>query len=461
MMVNMCDIFEEGGNGGSDYNFLSNENQQRMGGYTLAHEWGHYYYGLYDEYVGKAEDDKTFHFPHSTDKAVTNSIMNRQWNAYSSSGDNFNWLNFSIAKNNTKKTAQHRVYGASAWETLIRPVADDPQDGERSAQADRVFYSELGDVDPEGNQDSSIELPGDARSVLRIVWPGSSATVQSKALQSGLPFEAQLSSVLGQNISYPDPILLMAFVHKDWMITDMDVQGSVQLPDGSTKYVTFSDDGNAPDALKGDGVFSAIIGYEEDGIYSVQVQFSNDAGTAKFVTAGVAPAVGIDGAVSLPESIPVAGNFSLSKMLQISVSNTTYDDYGNVPSDAASIAADNVPVSGKIDYARDKDVFRLTTLDSGGTYIRVSNLALGMNPNLRIFGPDRTTILFEAELDDSFKEYVFIPLAGVSPGTVVYAEVSDTSSAASGGLYEVSAGAKLVSDSYSSFDLSLPAIFKT
>ncbi len=58
------------------------------GGYTLAHEWGHYTYGLYDEY---AEEQCTtpFHLfcplatPRGTDTPAVPSIMNNQWTAYS------------------------------------------------------------------------------------------------------------------------------------------------------------------------------------------------------------------------------------------------------------------------------------------------------------------------------------------------------------------------------------------
>jgi hypothetical protein len=98
--VEMCDKF-------GTYNFLADDSHHQGGGYTMAHEWGHYYYSLYDEYKGVAAYDNKFHFPHSTDDAVPNSIMNSQWNAI---GGSFQWLNFSTDATNTEKTAQHRMY---------------------------------------------------------------------------------------------------------------------------------------------------------------------------------------------------------------------------------------------------------------------------------------------------------------------------------------------------------------
>jgi hypothetical protein len=457
--VNMCDIFEDGGFLWFDYDFLSNNAHQRMGGYTLAHEWGHYYYSLYDEYVGDGSNDNLIFFPHSTDQAVPNSIMNSQWNAHSFlGGDDFNWLNFSVPQNDTQQNAQHRVYGASAWDTLTRPVSEDPRDGERVALPVRVYYPELVDVKPEENQDARIDLPGTAQSALNIVWPDASTDSPVVASLMDIPYWAQLTSLLGQNISYPNPILLLAFVHKDVTITDMTVQGTVQLPDGAVETVTFTDDGVSPDAAQGDGLYSALLGYEEDGIYTIQVAFDNTASTAKFVYTAFAPARGEEGPVPLPAPVPIAENFMVSKTIQVSVSNVALDDYGDTPGEAYMLSATNVPYPGKIDFAGDKDVFQFATLQNEETYVRITGLALAMDPHLRILAADMTTVLFSASLDPDISEYLFIPLAGVQPGTTVYAEVSDQTNTAYEGLYEFSVGRKLAGDSFLTSYLYLPMV---
>lgn len=77
--INFADIFLGGCGSGCDYNMLTNP---RGAGYTLAHEWGHYAYGLFDEYKIAA-----------TDIAIVPSIMNSQWNA---TGGDTRWLNYSI-----------------------------------------------------------------------------------------------------------------------------------------------------------------------------------------------------------------------------------------------------------------------------------------------------------------------------------------------------------------------------
>ena len=444
--VNMCDVFEDGSGPGVDYNFLSNDAHQKGGGYTLAHEWGHYYYSLYDEYVGSATNDHIFHFPHSTDIAVPNSIMNSQWNA---TGGNFNWLNFSVAKNDTQENAQHRVYLASGWETLVRPVSEDPRDGERSVLPVRLFHSELQEVAPGENEDSAIDLPGEARSALNIIWetPDDGNLLITESITS--TFNVQLSSILGQNISYPDPILLLAFVHQDLTIVDMNVLGNIQLPDNSILSVAFTDDGIPPDAVAGDGLYSAILSYLENGIYSIQVTFDNNDNLAKFVPNAFSPSQDVNGnPIPLADPVLVDQSFVVSKTLQLSVSNVAPDDYGDTPADAYTIVPDNKSHSGKIDFAGDKDVFKFTTLDSGISYARVTGLALGMNPHLRILDADMSTVLFDEILDPVTSKYLFIPLKGVPTGTVVYAEVSNLTSEDSGGFYEFSIGKKLDSDTF-------------
>ena len=453
--INMCGIFTDGNGAGNDYDFLSDEAHQRGGGYTLAHEWGHYYDGLYDEYVGAQSYDGIFHFPHSTDQAVTKSIMNSQWNAQ---GGDYNWLNFSVAKNDTQKTAQYRVYAACGWDTLVRPQSDDPRDGERAALPARLYHSELVDVAPAAGQDSPLELPGSARSELSFVWEASAKRLMGPRSSSGIPYTAALISILGQNLSYPDPIVLLAFAHTDLAITDVGVQASALLPDGTTAPVAFADDGIAPDALAGDGLYSALVGYDANGVYTFGVQFDNNAGLAKFVSTAFQPSIGANGqAVPVADPILVGESFAVSKTIQVLVSNVAADDHGNTPAEATAITADNTPHNGRIDHAQDRDVFQFATLESGYTYVRVTNLALGMQPHLRVLGSDQTTVLFDLTRDPAHEGYLFTPLLGVPPGTTVYAEVSDADSGAAGGLYEFSAGAKLASD-VRHYDIYLPYV---
>lgn len=128
----------------------------RCTGYSLGHEWGHYYYGLYDEYSSSTSADSgrlNNSSPRSEDIPVQNSVMNDQWIACNN--NDFNWLNFSVAKYQTGRNAQYRVYGASGWETLARSLWEDPRSAARYAVRERTYFPELANVAPIGDQDAS------------------------------------------------------------------------------------------------------------------------------------------------------------------------------------------------------------------------------------------------------------------------------------------------------------------
>jgi uncharacterized protein YegL len=167
-----CDTF-------SNTDFMNGDQAHRTGGYTLAHEWGHYAYSLYDEYrSGSTSSDPSS--PQANDTPVQFSIMNSQYNAVG--GDN-RWINFSTSVNNNSPTnAQYRAYQASAWDTLKRPVSQDPRSGSLSSLSTRLYYSDLAAVAPAAGQMPSIELPAaqaTARDQLQFVWSPALSGLQS------------------------------------------------------------------------------------------------------------------------------------------------------------------------------------------------------------------------------------------------------------------------------------------
>jgi len=161
---------------------------QQYNGYTLAHEWGHYFFGLYDEYVEEGRAcGGWIASPCQGDTAVEKSIMNNQIYAvndprYLANGrpleGDLDWLNFSTPLNNTGNTAQHRVYSASAWETVARPPSEDPPVSQSFVSLPRAYHSELTPVAPGSGQTPSLEVSTQAgrdtaRSELNIVWTSS------------------------------------------------------------------------------------------------------------------------------------------------------------------------------------------------------------------------------------------------------------------------------------------------
>ena len=164
----------------------STMSSSKGGGYTMAHEWGHYVYGLYDEYAQEQCDAADIAAgtcskptPRGTDTAAIPSIMNNQWYAasgnvpagYTGSSDDF--LEFSTKNihpykdDSTGETAHKRVFGESGWDTLTRDSKTDPK---FSWLPPRMPYSALtAPVDPNWivNDDESTAL-----SELDIRWVG-------------------------------------------------------------------------------------------------------------------------------------------------------------------------------------------------------------------------------------------------------------------------------------------------
>lgn len=165
--VAFCDYF-------NPVDFLANDNGQRGGGATLGHEWGHYFYGVGDEYA-TGPNDGPISATRGNDISSTNSVMANQWAGWN---DN-RWLNFSTTPNGfSLVTAQGRVYGASSWETIARPKSQDPQNGFAGS---RPYWPELTAVAPAPGQLPRQDLPSvNARATLQIVWqPGFAAQNRS------------------------------------------------------------------------------------------------------------------------------------------------------------------------------------------------------------------------------------------------------------------------------------------
>ncbi|TAN48603.1 MAG: VWA domain-containing protein [Methylococcaceae bacterium] len=148
--IEHCDAF-------GDIDHLTNTVE---GGNTLMHEWGHFAYALYDEYVNPDQpcsDDRPGS-PCADDVPTTNSIMNSWTMGPDNTLGDLKELNFSTPVNFSMNTAQGRVYQSSAWETLVRDPSQDP------TPRGRAFYPDLAAVAPAESTMPSLEL-GDSNNV--------------------------------------------------------------------------------------------------------------------------------------------------------------------------------------------------------------------------------------------------------------------------------------------------------
>ena len=83
-------------------------------GVTLAHEFGHYVFGLFDEYAESSDVLTLPWLPHTHDEGCS-SIMHSK-----------DFQDFCYDENHTLVNAQHRMHKASCWSTLVRDSKNDP-----------------------------------------------------------------------------------------------------------------------------------------------------------------------------------------------------------------------------------------------------------------------------------------------------------------------------------------------
>lgn len=220
------------------------------GGYTLAHEWGHYTYGLYDEYAQEqcsAENIKTSNCakstPRGTDTAALPAIMNNQWVAAGAAmpaaykGSAADFLEFSTQnihpyRSDSKGTNAHkRVFGESTWQTLTRDPATDPK---YSWLPKRTQYTSL--LAPAGPSWLIADDESAALNELDIRWVGNQVTdlsIDVSGSMSGTPLTnaKKGANLLIDQIQTGSALGVSSFassVSRVFSITDITDTGSVQ-----------------------------------------------------------------------------------------------------------------------------------------------------------------------------------------------------------------------------------------
>ena len=380
-------------------------------GYALAHEWGHYYYGLYDEYNGNTpcSDAPSNIFDLQTCDSMPDSVMERMWNALAD--NNYIWLNFGIAANQTQHNVNWRVYGASGWDVLARSPNQDPRDGQRRSSTRLTYFPELAVVAPVGNSASSIELPTpNARSHLQINWttpPAINHATNAGTTNSYIPV---IRLTNGNSVRYPEAAILIAMLSKDGgFVAKSGIAATVTAPDQSTKTVLFRDDGIAPDAKADDGLYTVSWLYTQNGEHTVTVQFDNTSGAAQIAYAGnhYVPDPDGEGYQPLPKSI--SENFT--ERIALSVHVNGYPQTINAPQPPTQLTIDNRDFPGRIDSAGDKDTFTFTTTVFTATktselVVRLTALDHGMQPHIKIFeGATSPSLIVEHQFVPSENNY--------------------------------------------------------
>jgi calcium-activated chloride channel regulator 4 len=278
---------------------------------------------------------------------------------------------------------------------------------------------------------------------------GASIDVNADILAIPLPvrtFDLVVSSLGGSEVTYPNPILITATPSQGVPITGVGISATITDPMGTIQPLNLVDTGQNGDGIAGDGTYSAILDYDLNGIYLVNVMVNNAALTAQFTMEGEVPALSAatDG-TSPPAYVlpPITQNFSRTASIQLTVSGVVADDHPDYPP-GTGVAADNGDVPGRIEVPGDVDVFTVPTGGLDYLIFRVTGLALGMEPRLRVLDEDGSEIV-AASSNDLVNDEAYLALAvPVNGSTVLHAEVSHANNGT--GMYQFSAGKPIFSD---------------
>ena len=270
---------------------------------------------------------------------------------------------------------------------------------------------------------------------------------------AGRTYDLVAASASGSTVNYPEPIVLTAAVAKGARLTGVEVKAKITAPDGTFRTLPLHDDGRNGDGIAGDGTYSLLLGYDDDGTYAVDIDANNDAGAATYAVAGYAASPDANG--NEPPRlapVPVPEKFQRQAHLQINVSGVASsggDDHPDTPP-GTPLPADNTEIAGRIDRAGDLDYFAIQGIQPGQPLaVRVTDTALGMMATLSLYRPDGT-LLRSGNLSNAASRngYVFLVLqpGEIDPSGTLLARVEDATPGASGGTYSLSAGPALDSD---------------
>ena len=189
-------------------------------------------------------------------------------------------------------------------------------------------------------------------------------------------------------ITYPEPFLIRAHVHKSLPILHATVKAEITTPNKTADPIelSLSDNGEAPDSRRNDGIYSvALKDYSEygDGIYTIKVTASNADGRVVIDDGDIV----ISGTTQT--RIPLVPPFERTRHHQVEVQGTGMqsDSHADNPQ---QIEADGSISWGVIKATGQENWYRFDT-DSGGVYyIQTGNLqshgATDMATDISLYG---------------------------------------------------------------------------
>lgn len=263
-------------------------------------------------------------------------------------------------------------------------------------------------------------------------------------------YTVSVEGFAGNAVTYPSPMILTTALTKDKLITGANVLATIKDPMGNTTNLEMFDNGQGGDAVAGDGIYSAVAPYNQNGIYQVEVNVDNKDSKARYTATGLFTPT-LDGSEPVQEALPtITENFVRIAKTSLVVSDVPYYDGDDSHYIATKLETTNAGINGVIDSAGDLDFYVLENIDmSKDLVVRVTDASLGMKPKLTVYKPDASTAIVDnvtLATNPSATNYVFSKLAKSELESTLYVVVSHEDDTAATGGYQVSAGEPLNTD---------------
>ena len=270
---------------------------------------------------------------------------------------------------------------------------------------------------------------------------------------TGETYDVAVSINDGEDVTYPEPMVITATVRHETAIAGLVVSAEVLDSSGSRiETIDLLDDGQDVDAVQDDGTYTGVFDYTESGQFTVRVHVDNSAMTGMTTTLGELAATLPDGSAQDPMAArrPIGTAFTRSDSVSVNVVGVLPDDHLDSPPGCTAIDADNSDVSGQIDHPGDVDCFRFTPSEvTSDLMVRSTGQIAGMDSVVTVLASDGTTVIKDGDASTSENPesgvVVRVPATDIDPSGMVVT-VKHRDATADQGSYAVSAGTAISSD---------------
>ncbi len=208
-----------------------------------------------------------------------------------------------------------------------------------------------------------------AKGTWALELAASALSGESEVIIEGKTDSDYAISTIVQGGSYPDPILVVAEVTRNYPISGLTVDATVTAPDDTVSILPLYDDGISPDAVAEDGQYTGAISNYMDGNYQFEVFASNDTGSAVETSKGVALKNGTSSV-----TIPIAEDFAAMEATNLTASGVAAFIPNTIIGAAVELAVNGNKISGIIENDEDISYYYFNTVAGSSYTIYTSGL---------------------------------------------------------------------------------------